>query len=68
MSITQTPNVKSFETRLFINGKVCLPTIQTMIVINKGQFVEASDGGKFDLISPTTGEKFTQGIIPRSYV
>ncbi|KAJ5548902.1 Retinal dehydrogenase 1 [Penicillium frequentans] len=44
MSITQTPNVKSFETRLFINGK----------------FVEASDGGKFDLISPATGEKFTQ--------
>ncbi|KAJ5772236.1 Retinal dehydrogenase 1 [Penicillium odoratum] len=44
MSITQTPNVKSFETRLFINGK----------------FVEASDGGKFDLISPATGEKFTK--------
>ncbi|CAL5872509.1 uncharacterized protein PFLUO_LOCUS6773 [Penicillium psychrofluorescens] len=44
MSITQEPKVKSFETRLFINGK----------------FTEASDGGKFDLTSPATGEKFVQ--------
>ncbi|KAJ5930495.1 Retinal dehydrogenase 1 [Penicillium verhagenii] len=44
MNIKQNPNVKSFETRLFINGK----------------FVEASDGGKFDLISPATGEKFAE--------
>ncbi|KAJ5111070.1 Retinal dehydrogenase 1 [Penicillium argentinense] len=42
MSISQQPKVKSFETRLFINGK----------------FVEASDGGTFDLSSPATGEKF----------
>ncbi|KAJ5601578.1 Retinal dehydrogenase 1 [Penicillium lagena] len=44
MSIIQEPKVKSFETRLFINGK----------------FTEASDGGKFDLTSPATGEKFMQ--------
>jgi aldehyde dehydrogenase (NAD+) len=30
---------------------------------NRDQFVEASDGGKFDLVSPATGEKFTQGIF-----
>lgn len=60
--------MKSFETRLFINGKVCLLVIQTIFVTNKDQFVEASDGGKFDLISPATGEKFTEGMIPRSYV
>ncbi|KAJ5965597.1 Retinal dehydrogenase 1 [Penicillium waksmanii] len=44
MAITQEPKVKSFETRLFINGK----------------FVEASDGGKFELKSPATGEKFVK--------
>ncbi|KAJ5396802.1 Retinal dehydrogenase 1 [Penicillium cosmopolitanum] len=44
MAITQEPKVKSFETRLFINGK----------------FVEASDGGKFELKSPATGEKFVE--------
>ncbi|OQE29972.1 hypothetical protein PENSTE_c002G07638 [Penicillium steckii] len=44
MTIVQEPKVKSFETRLFINGK----------------FVEASDGGKFPLKSPTTGKEFVQ--------
>ncbi|KAJ5288669.1 Retinal dehydrogenase 1 [Penicillium angulare] len=43
-TITQNPKSKSFETRLFVNGK----------------FVEASDGGKFPLSSPATGEKFTE--------
>ncbi|KAJ5728081.1 Retinal dehydrogenase 1 [Penicillium malachiteum] len=43
-TIVQNPKAKSFETRLFINGK----------------FVEASDGGKFDLISPGTGEKVVE--------
>ncbi|KAF7718722.1 Uncharacterized protein PECH_004296 [Penicillium ucsense] len=44
MTITQQPKIKSFETRLFING----------------EFKDASDGGKFDLASPATGEKFAQ--------
>lgn len=44
MSIKQEPTVKSFENRLFINGK----------------FVDSSDGGRFDLISPTTNEKFAE--------
>ncbi|KAJ5825150.1 Retinal dehydrogenase 1 [Penicillium riverlandense] len=43
-TIVQNPKTKSLETRLFINGK----------------FVDASDGGKFDLISPSTGEKFVE--------
>ncbi|KAJ5746702.1 hypothetical protein N7520_011884 [Penicillium odoratum] len=44
MTLTQIPKVKSFETRLFINGK----------------FVNSSDGGTFPLISPTTNEKFAE--------
>ncbi|KAJ5198121.1 uncharacterized protein N7498_007238 [Penicillium cinerascens] len=44
MTLIQEPKVKSFETRLFINGK----------------FVESSDGRKFDLSSPATGEKFAE--------
>ncbi|KAJ5094755.1 Retinal dehydrogenase 1 [Penicillium angulare] len=43
-TIVQNPTTKSFETRLFINGK----------------FVEASDGGTFDVISPSTGERIAQ--------
>ncbi|KAJ6021565.1 Retinal dehydrogenase 1 [Penicillium herquei] len=65
-TIVQNPKTKSFETRLFINGKVFLvsaystllePTTDTTIPI---QFFEASDDGKFDLISPSTGEKFAE--------
>lgn len=44
MSIKQEPMVKSFENRLFINGK----------------FVDSSDGGRFALISPATNEKFAE--------
>ncbi|KAI2786468.1 Retinal dehydrogenase 1 [Penicillium oxalicum] len=44
MTITQQPKITSFETRLFING----------------EFKDASDGGKFDLHSPATGEKFAE--------
>ncbi|KAJ5929004.1 hypothetical protein N7466_007960 [Penicillium verhagenii] len=43
MTVIQKPKVMSFETRLFINGKV-----------------ESSDGRRFDLVSPTTNQKFAE--------
>ncbi|KAJ5923160.1 hypothetical protein N7454_008405 [Penicillium verhagenii] len=44
MTVIQKPKATSFETRLFINGK----------------FVESSDGRRFDLVSPTTNQKFAE--------
>lgn len=65
-SIVQNPKIKSFETRQFINGKVCpfLFSSNRKSRLTSTKFVEASDGGKFDLISPTTGQKFAEGNAP----